>query len=87
LKDASAVVAELGAMVGVDAGTLARVRSGGTATARQELPAEYDELRVQQQSLAAEATGLHATVVASSQPSKTQNNSFLQDLMSWKNRR
>jgi len=68
LKDAPAVLAELAGQWWTLA--LQHARESvleELADARQSLTAEYDELRVQQQNFADEATELHATVAASSQ--------------------
>lgn len=68
LKDAPAALAELAGQwwaLALEHGRESVLEE--LATARQELSAEYDELRVQQQNFADEATELHATVAASSQ--------------------
>ncbi|WP_313275721.1 DNA-binding protein [Stenotrophomonas sp.] len=68
LKDAPAVLAELAGQwwaLALEHGRESALEE--LATARQVLSAEYDELRMQQQNFADEATELHATVAASSQ--------------------
>lgn len=68
LKDAPAALAELAGQwwaLALEHGRESVLEE--LASARQELSAEYDELRVQQQNFAEEAAELHATAVASSQ--------------------
>lgn len=68
LKDAPAVLAELAGQWWALASKHARESVlEEVADARRSLAAEYDELRVQQQNFADEATELQATVSASSQ--------------------